>query len=98
MMVLETLQRPYLTVCNRVELWQMPQTVTIPIILVFPRSHEIEVPFDGVDQDCDGEDVCRDINCDAWPDLIFAGYYNNATGYNAEGFVFYGSENGATPI
>ena len=62
--------------------------------LVFPRSHEIEVPFDGVDQDCDGLDVCTDLNCDAWPDLVFASYYSNAGAYNTEGFVFYGSETG----
>ena len=60
--------------------------------LVFPRSHEIEVPFDGVDQDCDGEDVCTDLNCDASLDLLFASYRDNA-GFPSDG-VAYGSSNG----
>jgi hypothetical protein len=62
--------------------------------LVFPMSHEIEVPFDGIDQDCDGFDVCKDINCDAWPDLVLASYYNNTSGYISDSYVFYGTSNG----
>jgi len=38
----------------------------------YPGSHETEVPGDGVDTDCDGLDACRDVNCDGWPDLVFA--------------------------
>ena len=62
--------------------------------LVFPRSHETEVPFDGIDQDCDGHDECMDINCDAWPDLVFASYYSTTSYYNNDSMVFYGSANG----
>ena len=60
--------------------------------LVFPFSHEIEIPFDGIDQDCDGYDVCKDFNCDAWPDIAFGSYY--ASGYNTNSYVYYGSEAG----
>jgi hypothetical protein len=37
---------------------------------VFPDSHATEVPGDGVDQDCDGLDVCTDLDCDGIPDLF----------------------------
>ncbi|HND30730.1 MAG TPA: putative metal-binding motif-containing protein, partial [Myxococcota bacterium] len=39
---------------------------------IFPGSHTTEVPDDGVDPDCDGQDRCTDLSCDAWPDLAFA--------------------------
>ncbi len=37
----------------------------------YPGSHTTEVPLDGVDTDCDGLDVCTDLNCDGWPDVVF---------------------------
>ena len=40
--------------------------------LIFPGSHEPEVPGDGVDPNCDGLDRCTDLSCDGWPDLVFA--------------------------
>ncbi len=32
-----------------------------------------EIPGDGIDQDCDGQDDCRDLNCDGMPDLVVFG-------------------------
>jgi hypothetical protein len=49
------------------------------------HPHAGEVPHDGVDQDCDGADVCVDLNCDGWPDVVFSntqgddGRYESAT-------------------
>ena len=63
-------------------------------ILVFPRSHEIEIPFDGIDTDCDGYDVCKDINCDAWPDIITPKLYDEITGYSIDNYIYFGSANG----
>ena len=59
--------------------------------LAFPFSHEPEIPNDGVDQDCDGYDVCRDLNCDAWPDIIFAAY---DSGQSVDSSVYFGSVTG----
>ena len=60
---------------------------------VYPGSHEIEVPFDGVDTDCDGDDFCSDPNCDGWPDLVFANKQSD-TEYEVDSYVYFGSEDG----
>jgi len=44
---------------------------------VFPGSHLLEVPGDGIDADCDGLDACTDLNCDGWPDLVFIQEYDS---------------------
>ena len=60
---------------------------------VYPGSHETEVPGDGVDQDCDGLDACRDLNCDGWPDLVFAQTDLNEQ-YHTDSYVYLGSASG----
>ena len=56
-------------------------------VLVFPGSHLIETPNDGIDADCDGYDTCRDYGCDSWPDLVVASPRDGAR-------VFAGREGG----
>ncbi len=60
---------------------------------VYPGSHATEIPYDGVDQDCDGNDYCLDPNCDGWPDLLFSNARNEYGG-NQEAYLYYGSETG----
>ncbi|MBN2801354.1 MAG: VCBS repeat-containing protein [Deltaproteobacteria bacterium] len=43
---------------------------------VFPGSTAPEVPLDGVDTDCDGHDVCTDLNCDGLPDIHIPSYHD----------------------
>ena len=59
----------------------------------YPGSHETETPGDGIDTDCDGRDLCDDLNCDGWPDIVFAEYYDNST-YVVDSTVYYGSASG----
>ena len=66
--------------------------------LVFPFSHEIEIPFDGIDQDCDGYDVCKDFNCDAWPDISFGGFQVSSSDWNTTSYVYFGSETGYSDL
>jgi hypothetical protein len=61
---------------------------------VYPNSHEMEIPGDGTDQDCDGQDICMDLNCDAWPDLVITNQYDSSGGPVTQSFVYYGSEDG----
>ncbi len=70
------------------------------VAAAYPGSTSTEVPFDGVDTDCDGNDLCTDLNCDGRPDLAevqhytgssYAGnvylYTNNGTGYFSTGLT-----------
>jgi hypothetical protein len=59
----------------------------------YPGSHEREVPHDGIDTDCDGLDACRDINCDGWPDIVFA-QTNDGEEYAYHSVIYFGSETG----
>ncbi len=59
----------------------------------FPGSHATEVPLDGIDQDCDGHDVCRDINCDGWPDIVFA-QTDKDDNYFIDSYIYLGSDQG----
>ncbi len=38
----------------------------------YPGSRVPEVPLDGIDQNCDGLDVCTDLDCDGLPDIAMA--------------------------
>lgn len=59
----------------------------------FPGSHATEVPLDGIDQDCDGEDICRDVNCDGWPDIVFA-QTDKDENYFIDSYIYLGSDQG----
>ena len=63
---------------------------------VFPGSRAPEVPGDGVDQDCDGEDRCRDLDCDGWPDLVFA-QTDHQGRYAIDSWAYLGSPEGFDP-
>ena len=63
---------------------------------VFPGSRTPEVPNDGVDQDCDGFDVCRDLDCDGWPDLVFA-QTDHQGRYAIDSWAYLGGPEGVHP-
>jgi hypothetical protein len=68
----------------------------------YPGSHETEIPGDGIDQDCDGDDTCDDLNCDGYPDLVLPGYYAAVDWWlpSSDGllsvptYIYYGSATG----
>jgi len=54
----------------------------------FPGSTAPEVPLDGVDQNCDGDDSCRDLDCDGLPDIIVPEHYDG--NYVTTSYIYYG--------
>ncbi len=44
--------------------------------MAWPGSTATEVPADGVDTDCDGNDFCTDLNCDGRPDVVVPSHHD----------------------
>lgn len=61
---------------------------------VYPGANTREVPFDGVDADCDGNDFCDDLNCDARPDLVFQSYVGNSGDRTPDSLVYLNGASG----
>jgi len=55
----------------------------------YPGSTETETPGDGIDQDCDGQDLCTDLSCDGIPDLLVGNHYTGSS-YSSDNQLFYG--------
>ena len=53
----------------------------------------IELPLDGVDQNCDGLDHCLDLNCDSHPDIVFSNSTDGVHG-DVHSVVYWGSAGG----
>ena len=62
------------------------------VALVYPGSHTLEVPFDGIDTDCDGNDFCTDLDCDAWPDIVVTSTYDDS--FELESSIYWGGATG----
>jgi hypothetical protein len=60
----------------------------------YPGSHWEEVPNDGVDQDCDGLDVCTDLDCDGYTDIVFANWRENGSTYLTDSYIYTGNATG----
>ena len=53
----------------------------------YPRSLNEETPGDGIDQDCDGNDFCDDMDCDGVPDVMFFNHYDG--NYETSSYGYY---------
>ena len=60
--------------------------------LAYPGSHELEVPYDGTDQDCDGDDFCHDLDCNGYPDWVGSTHYDG--NYATQSYVLYNDGTG----
>jgi len=60
----------------------------------YPGSHWTETPNDGIDQDCDGLDVCTDLDCDGYTDIVFANWRENGSTYTTDSYIYNGSATG----
>ncbi len=61
-------------------------------VTVFPGSAYGEIPNDGIDQDCDGNDFCTDLDCDGIGDVVLTHFYDSTTGsYRGYGRIYSGA-------
>ena len=59
----------------------------------YPGSTTQETPGDGVDQNCDGNDGCTDLDCDGLADLVLAEHYSGSS-YGATVWLYYNDGSG----
>lgn len=59
----------------------------------YPGTPTAETPGDGVDQNCDGNDGCDDLDCDALPDMVLADYRTSSS-YNTNVYLYYNDGGG----
>ena len=58
----------------------------------YPGSTAIEVPNDSIDQNCDGNDGCADLDCDNIADLVLVEHYDG--NYEATVWVYFNDGSG----